>query len=336
MKDMIKRYVYDVTRRLPENQREEVGKELLANINDMLPENPSEEDIKKVLVELGEPRILATSYRQKPRYLISPEWMDDYFQTLKIVMIVFGVIALISGLIENILNPEAVNVIGIIFEVFFKTISEIVQSLFSAFAIVTLIFAGISAHQSKNEKCEWDPKNLPELPKENVKKISKVESIVGLTFSIIFGTLFIYFMWRNQVYIGWFENGDFEHVVIPFFNADVLKTFIPFYIISVVLTIVESGLKLKSGHWNVSIATIHTVEQILSIIVLFFFATTTNLVNPTFWAEAAAYTEITAEQFSEGFSKGIYGFAWFVAVMGSIDILSTWFKTLKPNRKEIK
>ena len=89
---MIKRYVYDVTRRLPENQREEVGKELQANINDMLPNDPTEEDIKKVLVELGEPRILASSYRQKPRYLISPEWMDDYFQTLKIVMIVFGVI----------------------------------------------------------------------------------------------------------------------------------------------------------------------------------------------------------------------------------------------------
>lgn len=333
---MIKRYVYDVTRRLPENQREEVGKELQANINDMLPNNPTEEDIKKVLVELGEPRILATSYRQKPRYLIAPEWMDDYFQTLKIVMIVFGVISLISGLIENILNPESVNVIGIIFEVFFKTIAEIIQSLFSAFAIVTLIFAGISAHQSKNEKCEWDPNNLPELPKENVKKISKVESIVGLTLSIIFGTLFIYFMWKNQVYIGWFENGDFERVTIPFFNADAIKVFIPFYMVSFGLTIAENFFKLRSGHWNVTIATVHTVEQIVSIIVLFLFATTTNLVNPAFWAEAAAYTEITAVQFSEGFSKGIYGFAWFIAVMGAIDILSTWFKTLKPNKKDIK
>ena len=336
MKDMIKRYVYDVTRRLPENQREEVGKELLANISDMLNENPSEEDIKKVLIDLGEPRILATSYRQKPRYLVAPEWMDDYYQTLKIVMIVFGVISLISGLIENILNPEAVNVVGIIFEVFFKTISEIIQSLFSAFAIVTLIFAAISAHQSKTEKCEWNPDNLPELPKENVKKISKVESIVGLTFSVIFGTLFIYFLWKNQLFIGWFENGDFERVTVPFFNENVLNKFIPFYIFSVGLTIAENICKLRVGHWNVTIATIHTVEQILSIVLLFLFATTSGLVNPAFWAEAAAYTTITAEQFSDGFTKGFYGLAWFVVVVGAIDILSIWFKTLKPKQKEIK
>lgn len=194
MNNLIERYVYDVTKRLPEAQRSEVSMELKANIEDMLAEDHSEENIKKVLIELGNPRILATNYRQKPRYLISPEWMDDYLQTLKIVIVVFASITLVFSLIENIMNPESENIIGIIFEVFFSVIGEIIQSAFSAFAIVTLIFAGISTSQ-RNDKCmQWNPDKLPELPKENVKKISKVESIIGLTLSIIFGTLFVYFM----------------------------------------------------------------------------------------------------------------------------------------------
>jgi len=65
-------------------------------------------------------------------------------------------------------------------------------------------------------------------------------------------------------------------------------------------------------------------------------ATLFKVVNPAFWTEAASYTTITVQQFSEGFSKGIYGLAWFIAVMGAIDILSTWFKTLKPKQKDLK
>ncbi|MCK7487015.1 MAG: hypothetical protein MZU97_17045 [Bacillus subtilis] len=53
MNDWIKRYVHDVARRLPESQRDEVKKELEANIGDMLPEQPTEADIKAVLTTLG-------------------------------------------------------------------------------------------------------------------------------------------------------------------------------------------------------------------------------------------------------------------------------------------
>ena len=78
---------------LPEDFRKkpraEVGKELRANIDDMLPENPTDAAIEAVLVKLGEPRALAGGYRGKPRFLIAPEWMDEYLQVLKTVLIVF-------------------------------------------------------------------------------------------------------------------------------------------------------------------------------------------------------------------------------------------------------
>ena len=90
MKNMIERYVYDVIRRLPEDNREEVKKELYLNIDDMLGSNRSEEHIEQILLELGEPRLLALKYQTKERYLISPAYYDDYIRVLKVVIIIFN------------------------------------------------------------------------------------------------------------------------------------------------------------------------------------------------------------------------------------------------------
>ena len=42
MANLIDKYIYEVTRRLPEKDREDVKKELAANIYDMLRDNPGE------------------------------------------------------------------------------------------------------------------------------------------------------------------------------------------------------------------------------------------------------------------------------------------------------
>ena len=52
MSDLIERCLYDVTRRLLESERDEVRRELMANISDMLPDNPAERDIADVLTSL--------------------------------------------------------------------------------------------------------------------------------------------------------------------------------------------------------------------------------------------------------------------------------------------
>jgi predicted transcriptional regulator len=55
MDNLIERYVYDVTRRLPEQERGEVGKELKSNIYDMLSDDADEAEIRTVLYELARP-----------------------------------------------------------------------------------------------------------------------------------------------------------------------------------------------------------------------------------------------------------------------------------------
>ena len=101
MSSIIDRYLYDVTRRLPENMRDDVEQELRANIEDMLPDNPTEEEIENVLESLGAPSKLAAKYRPNPRYLISPALFEEYISVLKIVAVVLALPACGAEYPEN-------------------------------------------------------------------------------------------------------------------------------------------------------------------------------------------------------------------------------------------
>ena len=65
--DLIERYIYAVTKRLPKKIQEDVSQELRTLIDDMLMERcgdatPNEYDIKSVLTELGTPNELCEKY----------------------------------------------------------------------------------------------------------------------------------------------------------------------------------------------------------------------------------------------------------------------------------
>ena len=139
----------------------------------MLPNNPTEQQVLEVLKTLGNPRILASNYLGKPKYLIASEWMDDYLHIFKVVLIVFGCLSLVFGLMEHITHPEATELIELVFEVIGHVLSDTIQRLFSGFALATLIFAIISNYESKVKLKEWNPKNLPKVPKEQAVTIKK-------------------------------------------------------------------------------------------------------------------------------------------------------------------
>jgi hypothetical protein len=327
MNDWIKRYVHDVARRLPESQRDEVKKELEANIGDMLPEQPTEADIKAVLTTLGAPRILASNYRGKQRYLISPEWMEEYLHVLKIVIIIFAAIALISGLVERIINPETDQWFAMILEVLFGAFADLWNSAFNAFAIVTLIFAGIEYGYRNDKKREaWKPEDLPQLPKENVRKIARGESIAGIIFSTIFGVLWVYFVWNNQTYFIAYNDGV---VIAPIFVDAVIKSFLPFFIVTTVLTILNHYFKLVVGHWTVSIAASHTVEQVFSLVVMMVFFTTPGLLNPELLDSIATFFVLPLATIQGYIAQGANWLIVFIGIVTLIDIISTWVKTLR-------
>lgn len=326
---LIDRYVYDLTRRLPEAMREDVSKELLAAIGDMLPENPADADVRKVLETLGEPRELAAGYRGKPRYLIGPKWIDEYLQVLKIVLAVVGSVALVFGLLDALLHPEAEGVIEIIAEVFARTISGVVDGLFSAFAVVTLVFAAIELYGAKGKTKPWTPDCLPKLPTPTGRKISRAESIAGILVTAIFGSLLTWLLYNNQLYLGWYDGEDFSHFVAPLFNDAAVRVFVPLYALSVAVTVLAHALNLKVGRWNVTTAAVHTVDKLFSIILFAAFVKQPDLLAASFLDSASAFFEVPAADILSGFAEATTGILTLLSLLIALDVVFTWVKALK-------
>lgn len=333
MNDLIERYIHDVTRRLPEASRVEVGKELLSNINDMLPDDPTNEDIKKVLITLGEPRVLASKYRGKQRYLISPEWMDEYLQVLKIVLIVLGSLAFFSALITHLLYPTATTALGIFGEVVGNVFGDVWSSLFNGFAVVTLIFVAIDFFKVNSKRGPWNPDNLPKLPKPTDIKISKVGSIIGMMMALILGSFFIFLLFENQRYIAWFEIEGGIRVIVPLFTDSVCQLFAWLFIVSFLLAIGDSIIKYYYGKWNLVTATSHTIYTILSTALVLTFFRQPNLMNPAFLAHAETVFGVDAAVIQTGISSAVDGFTVLIIILTMVDLITTWVKTLKASAK---
>ena len=132
--DLLNRYVYDVTRRLPEKQRAEIDKELRGLISDMLVERlgeaePSRGDVEAVLMELGNPADLADNYRGTRRYLIGPDYFDRYASILKLVA---GAVFL--GISIALAVSYAVNPPDSIVTAFSRYLSSVLGAMLQVFA----------------------------------------------------------------------------------------------------------------------------------------------------------------------------------------------------------
>ncbi len=329
MNNLIERYVYDVVRRLPEKVREEVAKELRSNIEDMLSLDPTEKEIKNVLEKLGHPRTLANSYRDKKRFLIGPEWFDDYVLVLKIVMIVFAAIAFVSTVISSVLNPEAATVVGIIFEVIFKTLGEVISSLFQAFAIVTFIFYLIEKYNEKGRTIEFKVLELPKLPDDKAKDISKLGTIISLVLNLVFGFIFVYLLYSGKMIVGWFNtDGEFT-ILATVFTESVVRPLIPLVILSVVVNTSLDVFKLIEAKWTYRVYVFHSIVKVVTGIISIIFLTSNNLINVDFIDSIAELFSIEADLVSSGIYTGLTVLAVLVGIGTAADIISTWTKQLK-------
>jgi len=294
MKNMIERYVYAVTRRLPETIQEEVKQELKANIYDMLPEGATDEQIERVLRELGHPRDMAVKYQPKDRYLISPRYFADYLYTLKIVVIILILIGFAVGTLETVIGHTPSH--------FFELIGSIFQKV----------------------------KDLPELPKENHLNISRTTTVLAIIFSVSFSVVFILILVDYHRLIGIYDEGV---RIVPFFNPDAIKVFVPIFIIGLIIGLIAHILKLIDGRWTMRTTITYSCHEVFDLIVLAAFLTTSTLILPEFYTELARLMELTSEEVARAFDVG-FGVIIAVATVATVIELGVlWYKVIKHKRK---
>jgi hypothetical protein len=162
--DLVKRYIAAVQRELPEKKREEIGRELNANIMDQLDaqieqHGPlSEADIAGVLKQMGHPRTVARQFVPL-QPLISANYMPLYQNTLFMVL---GILFLLQVVDSTSAWLTSANM-GLL-DFLFNLAGGFLQDVLLGFASITLAYALISHQQpvaERNCKQNWQPEDLP-------------------------------------------------------------------------------------------------------------------------------------------------------------------------------
>jgi len=258
MNDLIERYIFDVTRRLPEKEREDVGRELNASISDMLPDDPKERDIVDTLTRLGEPRVLSEQYRQKPRYLISPAMFELYISVLKMVVVIVAVVFACLGALTAAF-PGAGSVGETISAVMASAFGSAFEGALQAAFWVTFGFAVTEFYQSKQQP--WSVDKLPRLPDRSGVRIPRSSTIVEMILSVFFTVLFIAMILRDEWFFSFVRRSE---IINPFSQA-ALERCVPFLVIFGALSLITDGLKLYWARWNIPLCIVNAAHHIIQV-----------------------------------------------------------------------
>lgn len=329
--DLINRYIYAVTRSLPEKQRGDIDKELKTLIDDMIEENDEaisyDDKVKKVLTELGDPEILADNYRGSKRHLIGPKYYDTYLMILKIVLISVFVGITVAIMVQSIFSKDQNGV-----DIATNYITSLFNGGLQAFAWVTIVFtiaersymnASKSLSEKSMEKNNWNPSQLPVIP-EKKAAIPMHEPIL----SIILSTIFLALLYSTpQVFAAYFEVGN-EIKVIPVFDQLAMKGFGIIILSVLFLQVLKEVLKLYSRRWTLRLSLAVAVISVMSTILILCVFASPSVWNPDFSNEIMKNAKLSVD-FVSLLANIKTGFFVVIVVISVIDIISTLYKGIR-------
>lgn len=263
-RDLMERYLYQVTRRLPRAQRDEVRRELEELVTDIADAKGS---VEAALTELGDPAELARRYAGTQRCLIGPEYYDTYVWLMRIVLVcsivpvfavslLIGVLEAVSGQTSLVGMAAAGAVMGLS-----NAFVSAVQAGLSAFGAVTLVFAVIERQKVKLDlerekkwsvgelendartaKPRWTPAFLEPVPDKRAL-ISRSDSAAGVIFIVIFCALLIF---SPQLFAA-FVPREGDVVSVPLFNLSQWNSILPVFALSMLLSLTDEIIRLVAG-----------------------------------------------------------------------------------------
>lgn len=162
--DLVKRYIAAVQRELPDDKRDEIGRELKANIMDQLDalteqQGPlNDTDVAAVLKHMGRPRTVAQQF-VPPQPLIRLSYMPLYQYTLFMVLGILFLLQVVNSTVTWISSDN----LGLV-RYLLNLASGFLDDAIFGFASITLAFWVISRQPSgQSQTCDtdWQPEQLP-------------------------------------------------------------------------------------------------------------------------------------------------------------------------------
>ncbi|MEI0486244.1 hypothetical protein [Brachyspira intermedia] len=264
--DIIERYIYTVTKSMPDKIKEDVSNEIRTLIDDIIKEKFSNSeyklnDIKNILIGIGNPYELAYKYdTDYNKCLIGYPYYIYYKLVLKIVLFSTLLGIIVSSIVNIFINNEAFNLIN--------TASDIFTALLLAFSFVTLIFVFISNKNIDISSITVDFDNLPKPPN---KKITLYNSIITISAAIIF--LLLLFLSPSIFSI------KINNEYFAFFNIDIIKDTFLFPLIFILMLVSREIIKIFSNTYNKKTVTLFIIIDIVSAIASSLWLLSYNVIN---------------------------------------------------------
>lgn len=179
---LTERYIQEVVRRIPADQRDDVADELRATIADTVEarEDESPEAAERaVITEMGDPIRLAARYADRPLALIGPDFYPAYVRLLKMLMtVVLPIVVVVVVAVDAFDDNNIGHLIG-------TGVGAALNVGAQMFAWLTVVFALIDRvrrHEDVKKSVEWTPDTLPELREPDKGGPTAVAAIVWYAF----------------------------------------------------------------------------------------------------------------------------------------------------------
>ncbi|WP_271799149.1 HAAS signaling domain-containing protein [Dietzia maris] len=230
MSTLTDRYIAEVVRHLPEDQRDDISSEIAATIADMVAAEPDAVNDavndaigtppsgtadrasaerasaeRAVLARLGDPAELAHRYAGARQYLVGPDVYPVWARVLRWLLPVVGVIAALAGgilYVSTTAEPELGGLIG-------QLVSSVAAALLWAFAAWTLVVVIIERTTSEGERSPlsltptWDPAHLDG---HRGGAESRADAVVSLVLLAVLAA--VPFVPSTFLYIGHLNGGE--------------------------------------------------------------------------------------------------------------------------------
>jgi len=299
--NIIDLYLEEIRHHLPPRDREDILSEIHSTLMDMIEDRnpnpgktPDEETVKAVLRSFGSPRKVALQYGAR-NYLIGPRFFPIYLLILKIVLIVAAALNIL-GVIVSLIGQSGFEV-GIL-SILAQIVGDFFGSLFVAFGIVTLSFAGIERTTPKEWEIDldkdWQPENLHQ--QESQERIKLAELAVNITMNLVLIALLNFFLDR----IGIYNLTDSGWRSVPVLS-DIFQRYIPWITAYSILEITLNIYLIRKEYWDKYGSTAKIILNVFKIAVTAAIITGPAIISidPEGWQAMFPNAETTAQGFSQ-------------------------------------
>lgn len=270
MDELLKKYVYNVTKKLPKKVKAEVQFELEANIYEMLAGNETYDNLVLVLNDLGDPKELSSQYQNNNKTVVPNYLYEQYLLSLRMTLIIVSVLSFFMSSFYMLQRSSTSSIIARINNILLVGFIAVVIGIILSYAVVTFSFH-IKGLIKPKIRPSWTIYDLDELPKDNAYNISKKKILIELAVYLILGVLAIFIL-------TFYKRIKVLNIIIEV-NSNVTVVFILLFIICLSFLIIKSALKLKEDKVNLKTTILDTILYIYTAVVLIVFILHPDLIS---------------------------------------------------------